>query len=70
MNQPLIFVCCSCFPLFDLIIQNLHGRSGDQVDLLSDRADRDHGFSGNRRIVKADQEIVVRQAPVCPEEKI
>ena len=46
-------------PFLDLIIENIHGSRDDFVYLLSYGADRDNGFSGNRRIIKSDNFVVI-----------
>lgn len=42
-----------------MIIENIHGSRDDFVYLLSYGADRDNGFSGNRRIIKSDNFVVI-----------
>ena len=58
------------FALIHLFDQEIYGFKSDFIDLLSDCADRDDCFPGNRRIVEADQEEIFRESPVSSYEQI
>ena len=60
----------SFFAFIHLFNQNLHGSSGNDVNLLADCAGGNDGFSGNGRVVKADNAVVIRQSAVFLHQKI
>ena len=60
----------SFFAFIHLLHQKVHSFIGNLINLLSDCADRDDCFPGNRRIVEADQEEIFRESPVSSYEQI
>lgn len=43
----------------NLFMQDFHGRCGNLVNLLSDSTDRNNSFSGNWRIIKTNDLVVI-----------
>ena len=60
----------SFFAFIHLLHQQADRLVGQLINLLPHCAYGNHGLSGNRRIIKTDQQIICRQTAVFTEQKI